>query len=33
MGSNAEKFATILKDYVSERKKFNPTIKRKPHCP
>ena len=26
MGSNSEKFATILKDYVSERKKFNPTI-------
>ena len=26
MGSNSEKFATILKDYVSERKKFNPTM-------
>ena len=26
MGKNAEKFSTILKDYVSERKKFNPTI-------
>lgn len=26
MGKNAEKFAVILKDYVSERKKFNPTI-------
>ena len=26
MESNAEKFATILKDYVSERKELNPTI-------
>ena len=26
MRNNAEKFATILKDYVSERKELNPTI-------
>ena len=26
MGSDSEKFSTILKDYVSDRKKFNPKI-------